>query len=41
MCVFQNPPWQIITYDKYGKIQSMDGIIIHVLNELAEKLNFT
>lgn len=38
---FQNPPWQIINYSETGDIVSMKGVVIHILNELSEKLNFT
>lgn len=37
----QNPPWQMITYDAAGEIVSTRGIVMHILDELAQKLNFT
>lgn len=37
----QNPPWQIIKYSETGEVIEMKGIVMHILNELADKLNFT
>lgn len=37
----QNPPWQIIRYNGDGEIVSTSGIAMHILDELALKLNFT
>lgn len=37
----QNPPWQIVSYNEGGDVTSLNGISVHILDELARKLNFT
>lgn len=37
----KNPPWQIVTYSESGEVIGLNGIAVHILNELARKLNFT
>lgn len=39
--LFQNPPWQIVTYNDAGEVASMRGISVNILDELSEKLNFS
>lgn len=31
----------MITYSESGEVIQMKGIVMHILNELADKLNFT
>ncbi|KAG4075738.1 hypothetical protein HA402_003564 [Bradysia odoriphaga] len=41
IATYHNPPWQIIQYGDNGEVISTKGVVMQILNELAEKLNFT
>ncbi|KAJ6638184.1 Ionotropic receptor 93a [Pseudolycoriella hygida] len=41
IATYHNPPWQIIQYGENGKVISTKGVVLQILDELSEKLNFT
>jgi hypothetical protein len=37
---FQNPPWQIITYNETTEQTNYEGLIFKIIDQLAQNLNF-
>lgn len=39
--MFQNPPWQFVSFNESGHPTLSGGVVMDILEELSRKLNFT